>query len=638
MPLQQDEAPYDELLTIPVVTVGLVFINVIFFCYLSQWLNGSEIDFAALIHAGANVAPLTLTGEAWRLFSSMFLHSSFPHLSMNMLALLVIGTFTEKILGKWRLLAVYLLSGMFAALVSASYALSEANSVSHHFLITSQTIISVGASGSIMGLAGAVIAMLAFTEPATRTKKAQQTLYSLSGMVVLTLLYGVRQDVDNASHVGGLGAGAAMGYLNSVLGLRKKRLWEVLLLCGVCALLLVGTWLAQRQIDEHVMQTRTELRSQFYPQAVEKERQEKRQVLTEERETHREKLPERVSREEASGTLLAAIPDIQDITLSNDGHTLYAAIEEKNTIAIVDLVHKKAIRTFTAPLRAKNYIDHCSSCSDQGVRSLRLSPDESLLYVTGFEPDALSVIRVATGEIIQTIATGRSPDALVISRDGKRGWVMNRSSNSVSVIDLVSYQTVADIALERYDGAGSSGRGSTWPIALSSDEKTLLLPGMLRGNIVRINTDTQQIVDYPQGDAHGMVSVVGFRSESGDVIYADSLGISRIDQASKKVKLQSQWCSRSIYSVEAISPDGRYIAILSYGLTGYIVLLNVDAGQVVGVYPASHANQIRFSADGKALFVLGASGVIKLDIKKSIAPREIIRHPQYGDVACTPDV
>lgn len=35
---------------------------------------------------------------------------------------------------------------------------------------------------------------------------------------------------------------------------------------------------------------------------------------------------------------------------------------------------------------------------------------------------------------------------------------MNRTSNSVSAIDLVAYQHVADIPLEKYDGTGMSGK------------------------------------------------------------------------------------------------------------------------------------------------------------------------------------
>lgn len=54
----------------------------------------------------------------------------------------------ERILGKWRLLIVWLFSGVFGGLISACYALRESE----------QIVISVGASGAIMGIAGAAIA------------------------------------------------------------------------------------------------------------------------------------------------------------------------------------------------------------------------------------------------------------------------------------------------------------------------------------------------------------------------------------------------------------------------------------------------------------------------------------------------
>ena len=78
---------------------------------------------------------------------------------------------------------------------------------------------------------------------------------------------------------------------------------------------------------------------------------------------------------------------------------------------------------------------------------------------------------------------------------------MNRTSNSVSAIDLVTYQHVADIPLEKYDGTGTSNKPGAWVMALSPDEKILLIPGMVRGDIVRINTITHQKESYPASDA-----------------------------------------------------------------------------------------------------------------------------------------
>ncbi|EQA1904414.1 DUF6710 family protein [Escherichia coli] len=105
-------------------------------------MSYEEVDQSALIHLGANVASLTLSGESWRLLSSVFLHSSVSHLLMNMFALLVVGGVVERILGKWRLLIIWLFSGVFGGLISACYALRESE----------QIVISVGASGAIMGI------------------------------------------------------------------------------------------------------------------------------------------------------------------------------------------------------------------------------------------------------------------------------------------------------------------------------------------------------------------------------------------------------------------------------------------------------------------------------------------------------
>lgn len=133
---------------LPAITLILFALCVGIFCYFAQWMSYEEVDQSALIHLGANVASLTLSGESWRLLSSVFLHSSVSHLLMNMFALLVVGGVVERILGKWRLLIVWLFSGVFGGLISACYALRESE----------QIVISVGASGAIMGIAGAAIA------------------------------------------------------------------------------------------------------------------------------------------------------------------------------------------------------------------------------------------------------------------------------------------------------------------------------------------------------------------------------------------------------------------------------------------------------------------------------------------------
>lgn len=431
--------------------------------------------------------------------------------------------------------------------------------------------------------------------------------------------------------------GCALGWLSARLSGQNRLVTEGGIIVAGSLLLTGAIWLAQQQMDESVLQVRQSLREAFYPQEIEQERRQKKQQLAEERNALRETLSAPVSREQASGDLLAEIADIHDMAISRDGNTLYAAIENTNSIVVFDLGQKKILHTFTAPIAKEKSVKHCGGCKDQGVRSLALSPDEKLIYATSFEANALSVINVATGEIIQSITTGAHPDSFILSRDGTKAWVMNRTSNSVSAIDLVTYQHVADIPLEKYDGTGTSGKPGAWVMALSPDERTLLVPGAGRGNIVRINTITHQKEDFPAGDARGTISAMRFRPENGEVIFADSQGISRISVGDQQASIMTQWCSRSVYSVEGISPDGQYLALVSYGLQGYVILLNINAGQIIGVYPASYVNHLRFSADGRKIFVMAKNGLIQMDRTRSLDPQAIIRHPQYGNVACIPE-
>lgn len=68
---------------------------------------------------------------------------------------------------------------------------------------------------------------------------------------------------------------------------------------------------------------------------------DKKQQLVEERNALRETLSAPVSREQASGDLLAEIADIHDMAISRDANTLYAAIENTNSIVVFDLGQKE---------------------------------------------------------------------------------------------------------------------------------------------------------------------------------------------------------------------------------------------------------------------------------------------------------
>lgn len=96
---------------------------------------------------GMIYAPLTLWFEPWRVLTSGFLHSpeNPMHLVLNVVGLGLLGWVMEPVLGRWRMLTVFLGSIVGGFLAASPF--------------IEPTTFILGASGGIFGLVGAVIAV-----------------------------------------------------------------------------------------------------------------------------------------------------------------------------------------------------------------------------------------------------------------------------------------------------------------------------------------------------------------------------------------------------------------------------------------------------------------------------------------------
>jgi rhomboid protease GluP len=149
----------------------------------------------SLLNWGANFKPMTLDGEWWRLIANCFLHIGIFHLLMNMYALLYIGVLLEPHLGRTRFIVAYLLTGITASIAS---------------LWWNDLTISAGASGAIFGMYGVFLAMLTTNLIEKTARKA--LMMSIAVFVGYNLVYGVKEGIDNAAHIGGLIGGLVIGY------------------------------------------------------------------------------------------------------------------------------------------------------------------------------------------------------------------------------------------------------------------------------------------------------------------------------------------------------------------------------------------------------------------------------------------
>jgi rhomboid protease GluP len=147
----------------------------------------------AIVAAGALVRSRVLDGELWRIGSATFLHGGPDHLLGNCVSLYILGMACEHAVGWRRLLTV------FAAGAIGGWLLSMAMNPGP----------SVGASGAIFGIMGAVVVILHRYRDlfVIRDKRIGAVVAVWAGY---TLLLGALQPmIDNAAHLGGLLAGAA---------------------------------------------------------------------------------------------------------------------------------------------------------------------------------------------------------------------------------------------------------------------------------------------------------------------------------------------------------------------------------------------------------------------------------------------
>ncbi len=130
-------------------------------------------------------------------FISMFLHADWIHVGMNMATLAAYGSPLERLLGRWRFIAFYIVTGL-------------AGDVLHAALHATSDIPTIGASGAISGLFGGLVIVM----------QAGGRLRSIVPLVIVYLVsqvgFGLVYTTPNgggiawAAHVGGFFAGMAL--------------------------------------------------------------------------------------------------------------------------------------------------------------------------------------------------------------------------------------------------------------------------------------------------------------------------------------------------------------------------------------------------------------------------------------------
>jgi len=217
--------------TLPVVTGGLIAVNMLAFFYELSLRNDLDmfiVQYGAVpqrFFLAAQRGDVSAVSRILPLFTSMFLHAGWIHVLGNMLYLWIFGDNVEDRLGHGRFLLFYVLCGLAAALTQI-------------YINPSSKLPMVGASGAVAGVLGAylllfpqarVLALLpiAFFVQVVEIPAFIFLLFwflmqFLSGAAAITAAHSMTEGVAWWAHIGGFVSGMALAFL---FPKRKRQLW-----------------------------------------------------------------------------------------------------------------------------------------------------------------------------------------------------------------------------------------------------------------------------------------------------------------------------------------------------------------------------------------------------------------------------
>jgi gliding motility-associated-like protein len=235
-----------------------------------------------------------------------------------------------------------------------------------------------------------------------------------------------------------------------------------------------------------------------------------------------------------------------------------------------------------------------------------ISPDGKHAYVVSTNNDrgrsatgTLSVIDAITNTITATIDLGRNALAVVVSPDGTKAYVTNRTSNTISVIDLVTNSLISDIQIP-----------SPLGLAISPDGGKLYITadGLVQGTLYVLNTsNNQQIATVP----------IGCNNITGGVLVTASAGF---EVSADNITFSNTITVGSIGNIESIpvyirskstSPTGNYsgnVVLSSNGATS----VNIPVNSVITAAPLTITadDKSKFIGDPNPVFTVKYSGFV----------------------------
>jgi rhomboid protease GluP len=212
--LEEVRYGFHRPLYFPLVTSLAIGLNCLVFA-LELVLGGSQNAFVLYALGAVVPAAILENGQTWRLLAGTFLHFGWLHLITNMCGLFVLGQLAERWLGTLRYTLVYLASGVGSmGLVVMTVALG----------LDDDLRFVVGASGAVMGIFGAIGAILWRGYQQDHALTARHNLQTVAILFVLQSGFDIlNPQVCATCHLSGAAIGFVVAWCIAPIGLRLRQ-------------------------------------------------------------------------------------------------------------------------------------------------------------------------------------------------------------------------------------------------------------------------------------------------------------------------------------------------------------------------------------------------------------------------------
>ncbi len=178
---------------IPVLTILLLMAFITMFVLeqrLTSWPGGALVapDIGTLVALGGLSRKLVAAGEGFRVFSAPFLHANLAHLINNALVFALAGYRLERLAGWAWMFCIFTVGALAGSAMSLA--------------LSAPSTVSVGTSGAIMAMMGALF-LLNFRLPPSKNKtRIQRRLFFMMALALLPVGHGAGAiAVDYGAHL-----------------------------------------------------------------------------------------------------------------------------------------------------------------------------------------------------------------------------------------------------------------------------------------------------------------------------------------------------------------------------------------------------------------------------------------------------